>query len=389
MRLNNVSHEFVGDSGATHNAITTKTIDFLRKRGHFTVTKCRPFSVYLASGQKIYVRSLLTNVRLTITNSKGQRVDIDGLTFQIIPGEIGPFLIGERTLSRVLKIRPMEQLISDAIDKIGNSTHECPPDTPSLTHRQICSIRSSDVAWTETAANAALRSQRQSDLSEPPDGYLYLPHTRSSIPEYEKERKEAIEKMIERLYKSTAPDWFKEKTEKLVWKFEHIFQTKITAQCEPSTLPPFRLELLDPENPPVRSHGRNYSAEQREFVDKYVDEMLECDLIYPTTSAWARPLHLVYKLDRETTKIRPTVDFRATNARSKHMQVPVPFYDSMLQGLAGSTCFAGHDFCKGFWNIAVHPDSQDKVAFLCHRGAFAMRRLAFGLKIRANGSICV
>ena len=58
---------------------------------------------------------------------------------------------------------------------------------------------------------------------------------------------------------------------------------------------------------------------------------------------------------------------------------PLPRINDLLDQLGKSRYFSTLDLASGFWQILVHPHSQEKTAFVTPQGLFEFRVMPFGL----------
>ena len=77
------------------------------------------------------------------------------------------------------------------------------------------------------------------------------------------------------------------------------------------------------------------------------------------------------------------VDFTQLNKVTKKDAYPIPLIRDIFDQLQGATIFSTLDMKSGFHQLPLHPDDQEKTAFVCHRGLFHWTRLPMGL---ANAS---
>ncbi|CAO1614365.1 unnamed protein product [Parajaminaea phylloscopi] len=139
--------------------------------------------------------------------------------------------------------------------------------------------------------------------------------------------------------------------------------------------PELRVELepgarLAPEAP------RRTGPEKRAIIDQQIDQLLEWDVIEPSTSCTSYPVLLV----KQGAKWRFCVDFRGLNSITLTDRYPLPRTDDIFSALSESTLFSVLDAVKGFNQLPVHPDDRHKLAFICHRGLFQYKRMPFGIK---------
>ena len=127
---------------------------------------------------------------------------------------------------------------------------------------------------------------------------------------------------------------------------------------------------------PIRQQARRIPPFQREEVDKLLHDMLERDVIQPSTSPWASPIVLVQKKDGS---IRFCVDYRKLNTITRKDAYPLPRIDDTLDTLAGSCWFSTLDLLSGYWQVEVAEADREKTAFTTQQGLFEFKVMPFGL----------
>ena len=137
-----------------------------------------------------------------------------------------------------------------------------------------------------------------------------------------------------------------------------------------------QLEIDTGDSPSKRQPLWRMPFVARQEVVKQLDKMQRDGVIQPSQSSWASPVVLVQK-DRSH---RFCVDYRGINSVTK----PDPGHLSAspyrrLDQLGESKYFSTLDLASGFWQIRIHPDSQEKTAFMTPQGLFEFRIMPFGL----------
>ena len=130
------------------------------------------------------------------------------------------------------------------------------------------------------------------------------------------------------------------------------------------------------DSPPIKQPPRRIPFALRQTVEEMVGTMLQQGVVKPSHSPWSSPVVLVEKKDG--TK-RFCVDYRRLNAVTKLDVFPLPRIDDTLDLLANSQFFTTLDLASGYWQVGMHPDSQEKTAFTTPTGLYEFTVMPFGL----------
>ncbi|MDD9818054.1 MAG: RNase H-like domain-containing protein, partial [Gammaproteobacteria bacterium] len=128
---------------------------------------------------------------------------------------------------------------------------------------------------------------------------------------------------------------------------------------------------------PLRSPPRRIAQKQREEINRQVDNMLQQNVIRPSTSPWSSPIVLVPKKDGSA---RFCVDYRRLNSVTEGDAYPLPRIDDCLDALGGAKLFTTLDLASGYWQVEMDEDDRAKTAFTTHHGLYEFNRMPFGLK---------
>ncbi|KAE8262546.1 hypothetical protein A4X09_0g7435 [Tilletia walkeri] len=127
---------------------------------------------------------------------------------------------------------------------------------------------------------------------------------------------------------------------------------------------------LRPEAP------RRASPEKRAAMDAAIEQLLDWEVIEPSSSPVSFPVLMV----RQYGKWRFCVDYRQLNSATVSDRYPLPTTDAVFQTLQGKRWFSSLDAIRGYHQHPVAPADRWKTAFVCHRGLFQYRTVPFGLK---------
>lgn len=129
---------------------------------------------------------------------------------------------------------------------------------------------------------------------------------------------------------------------------------------------------------PVRQRAYRTSPEIRKEQDRQVEEMLENDIIEPSTSNWQSPVVMARKRNGE---YRFAVDYRRLNKVTTPQFFPLPRFEDVLDTIGDNQAqiFSTLDLASGYWQIPLDPETAHKSAFVTHSGVYQWKRLPFGL----------
>ena len=113
-------------------------------------------------------------------------------------------------------------------------------------------------------------------------------------------------------------------------------------------------------------------------VKEEIDKLLKIGFIRLVKRAtWLSPIVVVPK---KNGKIRVCVDYRKLNVVTITDTFPLPFKDSVLDVVAGHEMYSFLDGFSGYNQVCMHPEDQEKTAFVTEWGVFVAEVMMFGLK---------
>ncbi|XP_043062900.1 uncharacterized protein LOC122319558 [Drosophila yakuba] len=160
----------------------------------------------------------------------------------------------------------------------------------------------------------------------------------------------------------------------LLEKFANVFSTGLEGIGKTNVVQ----AKIDVEGGQVVSQAPyRVSEPKKEVVAKMVDELLERDIITPSTSEYASPVVLIKKPNGSD---RLCIDYRRLNKLIRKENFPVPNIEERLQEAKRFVYFSSLDLNSGYYQIEMEPESRKFTAFITTDGLFEFKRLPFGLK---------
>ncbi|XP_019150214.1 PREDICTED: uncharacterized protein LOC109147030 [Ipomoea nil] len=134
---------------------------------------------------------------------------------------------------------------------------------------------------------------------------------------------------------------------------------------------------VDPKAKPVQQRKRYLAANRREFVKKEVDTLLEIghirEVLYP---AWLMNVVLAPK----PPTWRMCVDYKDLNKAFPMDPFSLPNIDQLVDETAGCALMSFLDAFRGYHQIFMHEDDEEKTAFTTPEWVLCYRVMAYGLK---------
>ena len=128
--------------------------------------------------------------------------------------------------------------------------------------------------------------------------------------------------------------------------------------------------------PPIRQRPRRISPPHRQETKHLLKDMLNNNIIQPSSSPWASPVVLVRNKDGS---LRFCIDYRKVNAVTRKDAYPLPRVDDILDTLSSCKWFTTLDLLSGYWQVEVDPNDREKTAFTTYDGLFEFLKMPFGL----------
>ncbi|XP_074315578.1 uncharacterized protein LOC141651780 [Silene latifolia] len=122
---------------------------------------------------------------------------------------------------------------------------------------------------------------------------------------------------------------------------------------------------VNPSCTPVQQKRRKFAAERNEVINKEVDSLLAADKIREVS--YPEWLSNVVVVPKKNGKWRVCVDFTDLNKACPKDPFPLPHIDAMVDATAGHEVLTFLDAWSGYNQIKMHPQDQEKTAFMSER----------------------
>ncbi len=139
---------------------------------------------------------------------------------------------------------------------------------------------------------------------------------------------------------------------------------------------------MEVEGPPIAQRPYPVSAQKRAIIKEHISEMLKLEIIVPSNSEWASPITMHTRDNGKSWRF--TCDYRKLNQRTKSDPFPFNRVDLLIHRLGEAAFLSVIDLKKGYWQVNMHPDSEQYTSFICDEGKFSFKRISFGLKTAAS-----
>lgn len=159
----------------------------------------------------------------------------------------------------------------------------------------------------------------------------------------------------------------------LLQSFQKVFE-------EPQEFPPHRTcDHLIPLQGGAQSFSLRpyrYSFDQKNAIEKIINDMLISQTVVPSHSCFASPALLV---KNKNCTWRLCVDYRRLNSLTIKNKYPIPMVEDLLDELKGSKVFSKVDLRSGYHQVRMKEEDEQKTTFRTHHGLWKFMVMPFGL----------
>jgi len=135
---------------------------------------------------------------------------------------------------------------------------------------------------------------------------------------------------------------------------------------------------VDPTIKPIRQKRRKLGHDRSKAVNEEVERLLAAGSI--TEVRYPEWLANPVVVKKKNGKWRVCVDFTDLNRACPKDSYPLPHIDRLVESTAGNELLTFMDAFSGYNQIMMHPDDQEKTAFITDRGTYCYKVMMFGLK---------
>jgi len=152
---------------------------------------------------------------------------------------------------------------------------------------------------------------------------------------------------------------------------------KVLGVAAANVLLPRLFEFMLPECKPVAIRSRQYSKDDREFIQAEVEKLLAQDIIEHSRSPW-RAQVLVVRGD--TKKDRTVVDYSQTVNRFTQLDAyPLPNIEEVVNNVAQDKFYSSVDLRSAYYQVPLREDERPYTAFKAMGKLYQYKRLPSGV----------
>ena len=346
------------DSGADLSLVSAGVIRALEAHGSYVsiASVGKPVELVPVGDQRFVVRRRVKFDNVTLESSAGPLV-LRGMICWIHEQDDSMFL----TLGRPV----MEQL--------GYSADGLLAAARQLRGEQV-ELGAAAATPVSTAATRMRRVRESVCYGQPePDDHLV------STPALTKPAADKVLVSLEKRLAEASANGLGQANSQQLWEllveYADVFRLSFGSD-PPVDIEPLRVRLREGAQP-IKCKNRRYPAAHQAYLEEHIKELEDAGLMTPNhRSRWASPPRVVPK--KEPNQYRMTVDLRAVNAVTEPMPWPMPDLESAMGKVERARHFFNVDWFRGYWQLPLHPDSQEMYSIMTHRGVWTPTRVMMG-----------
>ncbi|XP_061357618.1 uncharacterized protein LOC133301917 [Gastrolobium bilobum] len=179
-----------------------------------------------------------------------------------------------------------------------------------------------------------------------------------------------IEKGLANEDKVRLTECLRRNTDVFAWKSSEILRVDPDFCCH-------KLAVY-PGSKPIAQKKRKVSAERRQVLEDHVKELLEAGFIREIQyTTW---LSNVVMVKKPNGKWRVCTDYTDLNKVCPKDAYPMPNIDQLVDNSSGFHMLSFMDAYSGYNQIPLHPEDQEKTAFIAEKANYYYNVMPFGLK---------
>ncbi len=160
---------------------------------------------------------------------------------------------------------------------------------------------------------------------------------------------------------------------RLISKYDNIFAVD---PRKPTPVTTMEHRIITDDSQPIRRKPYRIPYALNGEVNTQIQQMLDNDIIRPSSSPWNSPVTLVKKKDNS---MRFVCDFGALNSVTKKDSYPLPHVRDVIDKMNGVKFWTTLDAASAYWSMPLAENDKEKTAFSVPRGKYEFNVTSYGL----------
>src|SRR6185503_18535737 len=156
--------------------------------------------------------------------------------------------------------------------------------------------------------------------------------------------------LAEQAMKGSHAKTFEESVPRYLHDFKDVFDKKEFDELPPRRPWDHAIELIPGTDPKLDCKVYPLSVQEREELDKFLEENLRTGRIRPSKSPMASPFFFIKKKDGS---LRPVQDYRKLNELTIKNRYPLPLISELIDSLQNAKYFTKLDIRWGYNNVRI------------------------------------